>query len=110
MLVAGAWVNTTFTLSQSTFDVSNGFLYKENVWLPIVRMRESGSGDLRDPWRNGRFDAGLVPSFCLWGASAAENNGWYYESKNQMPGDVNHFPTVSVAEKPYGFSVRCVQE
>ena len=96
-LVSNVWVNATFPLS---YDVSNGYLYKESVWLPIVRMREYNTGVLRNP----------VASFCIWGAGGNGNFAYYYEAKNQMPGDGSLFPSKTVPNKSYGFSVRCIQQ
>lgn len=105
-LGAGQWFSDKIPLSEAYFAVSNGLLYKEEVWFPLFRLRESGSGNLRDPWSTGKFKDNYLPSFTMWGATASGNFGYYVEFKI----DVMAAPTATVSTKPYGFGVRCVQK
>lgn len=108
-LVKGQWVETAFSTSEEYYDVKNGFLYNNEVWLPLFRMRESGPGTLRDPYQMGSYNSNLIPSFSTWSASASPTDSrfaWYMESKVK----IEPLPSSTAATKGYGFSVRCIQE
>ena len=105
-LGAGQWFSDKIPLSEAYFAVSNGLLYKDEVWFPLFRLRESGSGNLRDPWVDGKFRENYLPSFTMWGATASGDMGYYVEFKIE----VMAAPTAAVSGKPYGFGVRCVQK
>lgn len=100
-LVKGVWMNTAFNYSETNYDVKNGFLYKNEVWFPVFRLREVGTGALRDPYAHGYFIGGDSPSYTAWGASAR-----YIESKIS----INNTPTAIIRDRGYGFGVRCVQK
>lgn len=104
-LVKGQWQYTAFANSEVNYDVTNGFLYHNEVWFPVFRLRES-NGALRDPYSNGSYDSNLVPSYTMWGASANSTKGYYIESKTK----IDNTPTANVSDKYYGFGVRCVQK
>lgn len=110
-LVKGQWVNSSFSTSETYYDVKNGFLYKDEVWFPLFRLREdqgrgARAGYLRDPYWSGRFDANFIPSFTLWSSIGNGTVGWYMESKT----NITATPSANVSGKGFGFGVRCVQK
>lgn len=109
-LIANRWFDApiaTGNITEATFAASNGFLYNETVWFPAFRLREVTNGNLRDPWFNGKFNSSYLPSYAVFGARASGTKGYYIEFK---PSDFRNTPSAVVSDKPYGFSVRCVQE
>ena len=110
-LIANNWQKSSISSSAvtpQTFAVSNGFLYNNSVWFPSFRLRESSSGNLRDPWSDGSFAPTLLPSFSMFGARAGTSGfGWYIEFK--VTG-IGSGPASGIAAKGYGMSVRCVQQ
>ncbi len=115
MLTGIEWRNSNVSITESVFNIRNGMEYTtprgDKVWFPFFRMREYGTGLLRDPYRSNAtgetqaFAASLVPAFTMY--SAAESSsiyGYYVEFKYAPPG--SDYGTV---DKAYGFSVRCVQ-
>lgn len=108
-LIANQWQDApiaTGSITEATFTPSNGFLYAGSVWFPAFRMREAGSGNLRDPWYNGKFNSSYLPSYAAFGARASGVKGYYIEFK---PSNVSNVPSATVSDKSYGFSIRCVQ-
>lgn len=109
VLVKGEFLNRDYEPVESNFDVKNGFLYNEIVWLPAFRLREAGSGELRTPYLGGSFVKTLIPSYGAWSAvesSSIKDVGWYIESQK----GISATPDQMVATKGYGFSIRCIQE
>ncbi len=115
MLVNGNFITSSITVQESDFHVMNGMRYEiasnDYVWFPFFRMREYMSGLLRDPYRSGSgedisFSKVLLPSSSFYGASQGKNANvsWYIEFKYGWG-----IPNNSVANKSYGFGVRCVQ-
>lgn len=113
-LIANEWKDSQIAdnaITENTFAISNGFYYNNSVWFPSFRLRETGNGNLRNPWgTDGSFSAPHLPSYSVYGSRASGGNGWYIEFKVTSTNDNISSPSVNVSSKGYGFSVRCVQD
>ena len=117
MLVNGDWMTVgSITVSASHFNIMNGIRYKlsddaskeDYAWFPFIRLRERGSGLLRDPYRSESgaeqgFNPNLLPASFLYGITFKAGECWYSEMKYTYASGTN-------LTNAYGLGVRCIQQ
>ena len=97
------------SIGEKHFDISNGFLYTnpmgDPVWFPAARLREPGTGLLRDPWRGPGsttipFNKDYLPSSIYWASTNV-----YAETKPTMT-----YFHIGGLRRAFALSIRCVQD
>ena len=116
MLVNGNWVQvgSIGSIAETHFNIMNGIRYQlpndspnDYAWFPFFRLREFGTGLLRDPRRNDgtgneqAFNSGILPSFIVYGTGASSIS--YLELKYKANYPQGLFNT-------FGLGIRCIQK
>lgn len=104
------WYNSMITESSAKIDPTNGVLYQysgenqtnytnKSVWFPMYWMRERNTGRLRN----------TVACFVMFSAHKGTTTTSVYYTELKAHG-LFYLTNSSLAHKPYGMSVRCIQE